>query len=100
MGVIITANPKTIERWYRNFCETLKICIPLKEKHNLSPFLELNPDVLSTIKEYSCSKLSSLRVDTISKYVHHAVLPIVIENKLKDAHNEEIDQGTRAVKKY
>jgi hypothetical protein len=60
MGVTIMENPKTIEKWYQNFCEKQKCCIPLKAKHNLPPFLELNPDVCSAIKEYACSKLSTL----------------------------------------
>jgi hypothetical protein len=34
MGVTATKNPKTIEKWYRNFCEKQKFCIPLKAKHS------------------------------------------------------------------
>jgi tRNA U55 pseudouridine synthase TruB len=50
MGVTAAKNSKTIEKWYRNFREKGKFCIPLKAKHNLPPFLELNPDVCRAMK--------------------------------------------------
>ena len=98
MGVTIVENPKTIEKWYRNFREKRKFCIPLKAKHNLPPFLELNPDVCSAIKEYACSKLSTLSVEMMSEYIHNVVLPKMVENELKDGNNEEIGQETSAEK--
>ncbi len=34
----------------------------------------------------------------MSEYIHNVVLPKMIENKLKDGNNEEIDQETSTVK--
>jgi hypothetical protein len=70
----------------------------LKAKHNLPPFLELNPDVYSTIKEYACSKLYTLSAEMMSEYIHNLVLPKMIENELKDGNNEETGEETSALK--
>ena len=91
MGVTVAKNPKTIEKWYRNFREKQKFCIPLKPKPNLPPFLELNPDVCHTIKEYATSNLSTLSVEMMSEYLHNVVLPQLVENEVKES-NEELDQ--------
>ena len=91
MGVTATKNPKTIEKWYRNFREKRKFCVPLKAKHNLPPFLELNPDVFRAMKEYATSNLATLSVEMMSEYIHHVVLPQMIENEVKES-NRELDQ--------
>ena len=50
MGIALTNHPETVATWYRGFHKARKFSILLKAKHNLPPFLELNPDVLSAIK--------------------------------------------------
>jgi hypothetical protein len=75
-----------------------KFCIPLKAKHNLPPFLELNPDVCSAIKENASSKLSTLSVKMMREYIHNVVFPNMIENELKDGMNEEIGQERSTLK--
>ena len=91
MGVTATKTPKTIEKWYRKFREKRKFCVPLKAKHNLPPFLELNPDVFHAMKEYATSNLATLSVEMMSEYIHHVVLPQMIENEVKES-NGELDQ--------
>ncbi len=88
MGVSITTNPKTIEKWYRNFRDKRAFCIPLKTKHSLPPILELNPDVCHAIKEYVCLNLSTLSVEKMSEYIHRVVLPQMIEKEKKRKEND------------
>ena len=91
MSVMAAKNPKTIEKWYRNFHEKRKICIPLKAKHNLPPFLDLNSDVCHAMKGYATPNLGTLSVEMMSEYIHHVILPQMIENELKES-NGELDQ--------
>jgi hypothetical protein len=58
MGVSLTKNADTVKRWYRHFREKRQFIVSIRQKHNLPPFLELNPDACSTIKKYACSNLN------------------------------------------
>ena len=89
MGVSVATNPKTIEKWYRNFREKRAFCIPLRTKHNLPPILELNPDICNAIKEYACLNLSILSVEKMSEYIHRVVLPQMIEKEKKRKENDK-----------
>jgi hypothetical protein len=53
MGVSITKNADTVKRWYHSFRLKRRFAVPIKQKHNLPPFLELNPDVCSALKTYA-----------------------------------------------
>jgi hypothetical protein len=58
MGVSLTKNADIVKRWYRNFREKWQFIVLIRQKHNLAPFLELNPDACSAIKKYACSNLN------------------------------------------
>ncbi len=75
LGISTVKNPKTVEKWYRSFWEKRSFTIPLKYKHNLPLFLELNPDVSRAIKEYANSNLANLSVEMVSEYLHTVILP-------------------------
>jgi hypothetical protein len=51
MGVSITKNADTVKRRYRHFREKQKFIVSIRQKRNLPPFLELDPDVCSAIKK-------------------------------------------------
>jgi hypothetical protein len=55
MGICAVRNPKTVEWWYRLFRKKRQFINPTKSKHNLPPFLELNPKACSAIKVYGNS---------------------------------------------
>jgi hypothetical protein len=89
MGVSVAMNPKTIEKWYRNFREKRAFCIPLRKKHNLPTILELNPDICNAIKEYACLNLSIPSVEKMSEYIYRVVLPQMIEKEKKRKENDK-----------
>ncbi len=64
MGVSITKNADTVKRWYHSFRVKRRFTVPTKQKHNLPPFLELNPDVCSALKSYTCANLNKLSIET------------------------------------
>ena len=84
MGISTVKNPKTIEKWYRGFRAKRCFCIPLKKKHNLPPFLELNPDVCTAIKEYGKCNLGIMSVEMMSLYLHTVIIPQMIEKEVRE----------------
>ena len=70
MGVSITRNADTVKRWYRNFRAKRKVAVPVKQKHNLPPFLELNPDICSALKTFACSNLNILSIEMMEFQGH------------------------------
>jgi hypothetical protein len=41
MGFFSVKHSKTVEKWYRAFCDKHTFCLPLMKKHNLPPFLDM-----------------------------------------------------------
>jgi DNA-binding transcriptional regulator YhcF (GntR family) len=92
MGISITKNADTVKRWYRHFREKRKFIVSVRQKHNLPPFLELNPDVCSAIKKYACSNLNRLSVEAVVEYIHHTVLPQIARNEMEENNNLHIGE--------
>ena len=104
LGISTVQNPKTVEKWYRSFREKRSFTIPLKYKHNLPLFLELNPDVCRAIKEYANSNLANLSVEMVSEYLHTVILPKMVEqqensNPLEPGESKE-DKEKAILKKF
>ena len=76
MAVSITKNADTVKRWYRSFRLKRRFAVPIKQKHNLPPFLELNPDVCSALKTYACANL-----EMMVEYLHNTLLPEIVKKK-------------------
>jgi hypothetical protein len=57
------------------------VIVPTKTKHNLPPFLDLNPKACMAIKKYDNSNLALMSVEVMSQYIHPAVLPQIIEEE-------------------
>jgi hypothetical protein len=81
MGICAVRNPKTVERWYRSFRKKRRFITPTKSKHNLPPFLELNPKACTAIKAYGNSNLGTMSIESMSQYIHRTVLPQLIEEE-------------------
>ncbi len=81
MGISTVNNAKTVERWYRSFRKKRLFIVPTKTKHNLPPFLDLNPKACKAIKKYGNSNLASMSVEVMSQYIHRTVLPQIIEEE-------------------
>jgi uncharacterized lipoprotein YehR (DUF1307 family) len=64
----------------------------IRQKHNLPPFLELNPDACSAIKKYACSNLNKLSIKAVVEYKHHTVLPQMARNEMEENNNAHIGE--------
>ena len=53
--------------------------MPIKQKHNLPPFLELNPDVCSALKTYACANL-----EMMVEYLHNTLLPEIVKKEMNE----------------
>jgi hypothetical protein len=82
VGITIVRNPKSVEKWYRAFRDKHSFDIPLQQKHNLPPFLQLNPDACDAIKKFGVANLSTLTVEAImSEYIHVSILPRIAKKE-------------------
>jgi hypothetical protein len=84
MGVSITKNADTVKRWYRSFRLKRRFAVPIKQKHNLPPFLELNPDVCSALKTYACANLNTLSIEMMVEYLHNTVIPEMVKKEMNE----------------
>jgi phosphopentomutase len=57
MGLKVTANPATVMKWYRNFRKIHKFVTPNRKKHNLPPFLQQNPSIVTTMEQFGRENL-------------------------------------------
>ncbi len=66
------------KQWKRLFI------IPTKTKDNLPSFLDLKPKACKAVKKYGNCNLASMSVEVMSQYIHHMVLPQIIEDEWKE----------------
>jgi hypothetical protein len=81
MGISTVNNVKTVKRWYKSFCNKRLFIVPTETKDNLPPFLDLNPKACKAIKKYGNCNLASMSIEVMSQYIHHMVLPQIIEEE-------------------
>ena len=69
--------------WYRSFRVRRKLARPPRKKHNLPPFLQLNPDVCSAIQQYGREHLVDLSIEMMVEYINGIVLPKIVAEEAK-----------------
>ena len=84
MGVSITKNADAVKRWYHSFRVKRRFTVPTKQKHNLPPFLELNPDVCSALKTYACANLNKLSIEMMVEYLHNTIIPEMVKKEIQE----------------
>lgn len=75
IGIHIAKNPKSVQKWYIAFLGKRGFTVQLQRKHNLPPFLQLNPDACHAMKTFGLSNLAILTVESMSEFLRVNVLP-------------------------
>ena len=83
LGLKLTSKARTVMEWYRSFRVRRKLARPPRKKHNLPPFLQLNPDVCSAIQQYGREHLVDLSIEMMVEYIHGIVLPKIVAEEAK-----------------
>jgi hypothetical protein len=83
-GVSIAKNADNVKRWYHSFRSTRRFASPIKQKHNLPPFLELNLAVCSALKTYACANLNMLSIEMMVEYLHNRVIPEMVKKEMNE----------------
>jgi len=94
IGIGIARNPRTVQNWYIAFRGARRFTVPLQRKHNLPPFLQLNPDACHAMKTFRLTNLSILSVESMSEFLHANVLPAMA---LKDRQKSIQDDGGQSI---
>ena len=53
-------------------------------EHNLSPFLQQNPDMCTLITQYAKEHLSQLSIEFLSEYIHETIIPKLVSDILEE----------------
>ena len=97
-GMKHASNPWTVMEWGHKFRPKYlcKITLPT---HSLPPFLQHNPEICTTVKQYAKEHLAELSVEFMFDCIHKTILPqIVTETVGKDAGTMTQEQYNRELK--
>jgi hypothetical protein len=90
MCATIAKNADTVKRRYRNFRARRRFTVPIEQKHNLPPFLELNLDICSALKTHTCSNLNILSIKMMVEYLCHTILPEMVWKEMEEQHSSNL----------
>jgi hypothetical protein len=90
-GMKATSCALNVMEWYRKFRDKrgFKVNIPKKD---LPPFLMMNPEICSTIKQYAREHLPELSIEFLFDYVHHTTLPQLVSDTI-GRNKDEMGEG-------
>ena len=92
-GINYIGNVKVLQWWNCEFRVDQKFHPKYHAKHDLPPFLEAHPDVITSMKEYGRKNLSDLLIDLMHMHLHDTVIILLVAERLiastEDALTEE-----------
>jgi hypothetical protein len=102
IGIVLSRNARTVMGWYNSFRVKRKFTLPVPKKE-LPPFLQQNPELCTTIKEYCRENLGDLSIEFLFQYLHKTTLPQLVEAETKvrkdDMEEEEYQKELRRILK-
>ena len=102
IGIVLSRNARTVMGWYNSFRVKRKFTLPVPKKE-LPPFLQQNPELCTTIKEYCRENLGDLSIEFLFQYLHKTILPQLVEAETKvrkdDMEEEEYQKELRRILK-
>jgi len=76
-GMRATSCALTVMEWYRKFRLKRGFQVYIVRK-DLPPFLQMNPEICATIKQYAREHLAELSIEFLFEYVHSNILPQLV----------------------
>ena len=90
IGIIHAKNFMNSHRVVQGILSESKILSTCKQKENLPPFLQQNPDLCTSLLEYAREHLHELSIEFLSENIHDTILPVLIMEKHHQHHHHMV----------
>jgi hypothetical protein len=81
-GINYISNDHVLQRWNIEFRKDKMFHPKCRAKHDLPPFLEAHPCVVSSMKQFGRANLSDLLIDLMHSHLHDTVLKSLVAERL------------------